>query len=151
MSYTTVIGQIDTTLKTATGLTNAKFYKYDRLEREWGAYLSAFKDTTNNVIHGYCISRVSWDEIREASRSNLRSTKWLIRGYYSLGSSGATESTFQGYIDNINTVFSADPTLAGTVLSVENFNLDIFEARMFGDVLCHYAEMSLTTMEQINY
>lgn len=151
MSYSTVIAQIDTVLKSATGVVDNNVYKYDRLEREWTAYLSAFKDATNSVIHGYTITRVNWTEIREASRSNLRTTKWIIRGYYSLGSSGETEATFQGIIDNIATKFSEDPRLNSTVLSVESFNLDILEARMFGDVLCHYAEMSLTTEEQINY
>lgn len=151
MSYATVIAQIDTTLKSATGVVDANVFKYQKLTRDPAAYIAAFKDTTNSVIHGYIITRVNFNDIREASRSNLRTTKWVIRGYYSIGSAGATEETFQGIIENIATAFSSDPTLSGTVLSVENFSLDNFDAGMWGDVLCHFAEMSLTTQEQINY
>jgi len=151
MSYSTVITQIDIVLKSATGVVAGNVYKYDRLSKNWGEYLSSFKDDTNSVIHGYTITRVNWEEIREANYSNKRTTKWIIRGYYSLGGSGSTETTFQGIIDNIATKFASDPRLNSTVLSVESFNLDILEARTFGDVLCHYAEMSLTTLSQINY
>jgi len=151
MSYSAVIAQIDTVLKSATGVVAANVYKYDRLSRDWNEYLSSFKDAANSVIHGYTITRANWGQEREASRSNKRATKWIIRGYYSMGSYGATEITFQGIIDNIATAFDSDPRLNSTVLTVENFDLDIFEARMFGDVLCHYAEMSLITLGQINY
>lgn len=151
MSYTTVIAQIETVLKSATGVVSATVYTYQVLVRDTAVYISKFKDTTNNVIHGYIITRVNFNEIREAGRSNLRTSKWVIRGYYSIGSAGATEITFQGIVDNIATKFAADPTLSGTVISVENFSLDNFDAGMWGDVLCHFAEMSLTTQEQINY
>lgn len=151
MSYATVIAQIDTTLKSATGVVDANVFKYQKLTRDPAAYIAAFKDATNSVIHGYIITRVNFNEIREAGRSNLRTTKWVIRGYYSIGRAGATEETFQGIIENIATAFSADPTLSGTVISVENFSLDNFDAGMWGDVLCHFAEMSLTTQEQVNY
>lgn len=151
MSYSTVIAQIDTTLKSATGVVDANVFKFQKLTRDFSAYISAFADTTNNVIHGYIITRSNFNETREASRSNLRTTKWIIRGYYSVGTAGQTEETFQGIIDNIATAFSADPRLGSTVLSVENFNLDKFDAGMWGDILCHFAEMSLETIEQINY
>ena len=151
MSYATVIAQIETVLKSATGVVSATVYTYQILIRDQATYINKFKDTTNNVIHGYIISRQSFTTIGEASKSNLRTTKWIIRGYYSLGSAGATEITFQGIIDNIETKFGANPRLNGAVLTTENFSLDNFDAAMWGDVLCHYAEMSLTTQEQINY
>jgi hypothetical protein len=151
MSYATVIAQIDTVLKSATGVVAANVFKYQRLVRDPSLYISSFADTANNVIHGYIITRVDFSENREGVRSNLRTTKWVIRGYYSLGSDGATEETFQGIIENIATKFAADPRLGRTVQSVENFSLDNFDAAMWGDVLCHYAEMSLTTTEEIDY
>jgi len=150
-NYSDVIGAIDTTLKSATGVIDANVFKFQKLTRDYASYITAFKDTTNSVIHGYIITRASFNEEREASRSNTRITKWIIRGYYSLGDAGSTEATFQGIIDAISTAFSADPTLGGKVLTVENFNLDKFDAGMWGDVLCHFAEMSLNTLEQINY
>jgi len=151
MSYATVVAQIDTVLKSATGVVDANVFKYQKLVRDQATYISSFKDTTNNVIHGYIITRADFSENREGVRSNLRTTKWIIRGYYSLGNAGATEETFQGIIENIATKFAADPRLGGTVQSVENFSLDNFDAGMWGNVLCHMAEMSLTTTEQIDY
>jgi len=151
MSYATIIAQIETILKTATGIPASTVYKYQVLTKNQADYISKFKDTTNSVIHGYIITRKSFGETREASKSNLRTTTWIIRGYYALGSAGATEATFQGYVDNIASKFAADPRLGNTVISVESFNLENFDAGMWGDVLCHYAEMSLITQEQINY
>jgi hypothetical protein len=151
MSYATVIAQIETVLKSATGVVSATVYTYQVLAREQSVYISKFKDTTNNVIHGYIITRQNFSTTGEAGRSNTRTTKWIIRGYYALGNAGATETTFQGIIDNIETKFGANPRLNGSVLTTENFNLENFDAGMWGEVLCHYAEMSLITTEQVNY
>jgi len=151
MSYSTVVTAIDTIIKTATGVVDANVYTYDRLAVSWKEYLDSFKDATNSVIHGYAITRNKVEEMPEASRENTINTTWLIRGYYSLGSQGATETTFQGILENIRTVFRNDPRLTNTVLTCTPLQIDIFEARMFGDVLCHYAEMRLVTTEQVSF
>jgi hypothetical protein len=152
MSYATVIAQIETILKSATGVISATVYTYQVLVRDQATYISKFKDTTNNVIHGYIITRNSFSETSEgAGKTMTRTSKWVIRGYYSIGSAGATEITFQGIVDNIATKFGENPRLNNTVLLTDNFSLDNFDSGMWGDVLCHYAEMSLTTQEQIDY
>jgi hypothetical protein len=151
MSYSTVSSAIDTILKSATGVVDANVYKYDRLSVHWKEYLDSFRDATNSVIHGYTVTRYKIEEMPEASRENTVNSTWLIRGYYSLGSSGATEITFQGILENIRTVFRNDPRLSNTVLTCTPLQIDIFEARMFGDVLCHYAEMRLITTEQVSF
>lgn len=152
MSYTSIINYIETVIKTVTGVVDNNVYKYEVLAADEVDYINKFRDATNSVIHGYVITRNSFSEVREAGRSNLRTTTWTIRGYHSLSTAGATENTiFQPLVDSIVEAFEADPKLGNEVLSVESINLITFEPRMYGDVLCHYAEIQLTTLEQENY
>lgn len=151
MSYSGIIAQINIILSSATGLSTAKIYNYDRLSRQWDEYISSFKDTTNNVVHGWTITRNKLAEMPEASRTNTVTTTWILRGYYSLGSSGATETTFQGIIDNIRTAFISKTDLNNSCLTTSPIQVDIIEPRMFGDVLCHYAELRLETIEEVTY
>ena len=148
MSYSTVIAAIDTIIKTATGVNTPTIYKYVKLATNWADFISAFKDTTNSVIHGYMITRTRIEEVPEASRVNHVLTTWAIYGFYALKSDGTSESTFQGVIDNIRTKFRDDPRLGSTVLTSTPIQADTIEQRMFGDVLCHYVEMRLVTEEE---
>jgi hypothetical protein len=148
MSYSTVIAEIDTILKTATDV-GTKVYKYDRLETTEVGFKNAFK--VGSVIKAWTITRARVESLPEASRVNHVMTTWIIRGYYSLGSSGATEDTFQGLIDNIRQVFRDDPRLNNSVLTSSPLQIDIIEPRMWGSILCHYAEMRLVTEEEESF
>jgi len=150
--YATVATAIDTLLKSATGVIAATVYKYERYTTQDSSYISSFKDTTGNVIHGYIITRTKIEETPEASRTNKESCTWLIRMFYALGSSGATENTtFQPLIDTIRTKFRASPSVGGTVLTSEPLQVDRIENLMFGSVLVHYAEMRLVTEDEVAY
>lgn len=149
MSYTTIINAIDTILKTATGVVGNNVYKYERHTKEESTYISSFRDATNSVIHGYIITRTKIEELPEVSYTTKVFQTWLIRMFYSLGSSGATENTvFQPLIDTIRTKFRADPKIGNTVLTSSPLQVDRIEPLMFGKVLVHYAEMRLVTEEE---
>jgi len=151
MSYATAIAEVNTILQSATGLSNAKFYTYERHTAHWSDYISSFKDTTNNIIHGYLSTQINFESILETSYTVKTTRTFLIRGFYSMASSGATETTFQTLLDNIKTKFIAKPKLNSTVLTVNSFRADPIELLMFGDVLCHYAEMRIETEEEETY
>lgn len=152
MSYTTVINQIDTILKSATGVVDANVYKYERLAANEVDYISSFKDTGNDVIHGFIITQTFIRTEAEAPRTNKVYRTFIIRFYYSLGNSGATENTtFQPLIDTIRAKFDEDPTLSDVVLDATPLQIDRIEPLMFGDVLCHYAEMRIETQEEETY
>lgn len=151
MSYTTVINAIDTILKTATGVDSNTVYKYDRYAADELSYINSFKDS-NSKIHGYMITRRSVEAVPEASRVNHVMTVWIIRGFYGLASSGATEnSTFQPLLDVIAGKFKDDPRLGNTVLTSSPLQIDRVENLMFGDVLVHFAEMRLVTEEEESF
>jgi hypothetical protein len=151
VSYELQIAQIDTILKSATGVIDNNVYKYDRLSRNWEEYLSAFKDATNSVIHGWTITRTKVVETPEASRTNEEKNTWLMRFYYSLGSYGATEDTFQDIIEAVRTAFRSNSSLNGTALTSTPIQVDIIEARMFGEVLCHYAELRFESTLEVRW
>ncbi len=151
MSYTTVINQIAIILKTATGVDSDTVYKYERHVKDWATYISSFKDS-NDVIHGYIITRTDVNEEREASRTNKVFSMWLIRCFYALSSNGATENTtFQPLIDTIREKFREKPKLNNTVLTTNSINTTSITPLMFGDVLVHYAEIRLDTEEEETY
>ena len=152
MSYATVIAEIETILKSATGVVATTVYKYEKLATNWADYISAFKDTGNNVIHGYNITRVRIEEEPEASRVNKAFSTWIIRGFYSYKDNATwtltSEYKFQIIIDAIRTKIRNDPKLNASVLTSSPLQVDTIEPRTFGDVLCHYMEGRLITEEQ---
>jgi len=154
MSYATVIAQIEIILKSATGVDSNTVYKYDKLATNWADYISYFKDS-NNIIHGYAITRANIEEEPEASRVNKSHPIWIIRGFFAYKDHATWTSTseykFQVIIDSIRAKFRANPSLNNTVLTSSPFQVDIMEPRMFGDVLCHYMEGRLVTEEQETY
>jgi len=151
MSYTTVINQIAIILKTATGVDSNTVYKYERHIKVWSAYISSFKDS-NNVIHGYIITRTDVDEEAEASHTNKATSIWLIRCFYSLSSNGETENTtFQPLVDKVREKFRENPRLNNTVFTTNAIRVSSITPLMFGDVLCHYAEIRIETEEEETY
>jgi len=151
MSYETVINQIEIILKTATGVDSDTVYKYERHTKVWSTYISSFKDS-NNVIHGYIITRTDVEEENEAGRTNKTNSIWLIRCFYALSSNGETENTtFQPLLDTIRTKFREKPRLNNTVLTTNAIRVSGIAPLMFGDVLVHYAEIRIETEEEETY
>lgn len=149
MSYTTVINRIDTNLKAVTGVVDSNVYKYERHTKHWSEYISSFKDTVNNKIHGYIITQVGFESILEAGYVTKTTRTWLIRAFYGMGSSGATENTtFQPLLDSIKTKFIADSRLGGTVLTTNSIRVTPIDLLMFGDTLCHHADIYIETEEE---
>ena len=148
MSYSAVIAEIETILKSATGVVDDNVYKYDKLCRTWKELKDAFEDDANDVIHGYSITRNRVESMPEASRVNHVVTTYIIRGWYSLKDDGTSETTFQGFIDNIREKFRADPRLNNSCLTSTPLQVDTIEPRMYSAVLCHYAEMRLGVEEE---
>lgn len=153
--YVSTIAEIETILKSATGVVNNNVFKAEKLTKDWATYLSSFKDVTNSVIHAYIIKRTKIESIPEASRVNEVATTWKIMGFYGYKwndtFTSSSEYKFNVIIDAIRTKFRDDPGLNNSVLTTTPIQLDIFEEREFGEVLCHYAEMRLGTTEQESF
>lgn len=155
MALATIITNIKTTLDTATNISN-KTYTRLRLTKDWNNFLSLFKDS-NDKIHGWMITRVSTGQSCMSQGSQLTKTHHIkIIGIYGLKDADDSETTFQTIVENVVTAFNSDDTLSGACFSctptdnapnVAGIQVDIFEPRLFGDVLCHYCELSLYPQE----
>jgi hypothetical protein len=151
-TYTTILGAIKTKLEAVTGITGGagKVYDYQRLSTEWNHFLGLFK-TTGSKIHGWIITRVSTDEQLMTNYQSRRVFTFLLRGYMSVDDSEESEKDFQDIVENICTDFRKDMDLGiGSTIEPgddEHTNgigvvqVKTVEARKFGAVLCHFAEL----------
>jgi hypothetical protein len=120
-------------------------HDYDRWAVDWGAFIALFKTTIGgkDQIRGWEISRISASE----DRTSVRPHTYAIRGYMGLKDSQATEKTFNDLIEAIAAAFRASQDLGKAVLGHDFIQIAVIEPRMFGSVLCHYAELRLTVHE----
>lgn len=65
-----------------------------------------------------------------------------------MGTYGSTLTSFQDIIESIATAFRDKPSLQGVSLTTGAIQVDIVENRQFGEVLCHYAELTLEVEEE---
>jgi hypothetical protein len=132
-----------------------KVYDYERWAANWEAFINFFKTTIGAVdqIRGWELGRRSAKEekivIGIGDDANEISHTYIIRGYMSVKDSLATEKTFNTLIEAVATAFRAVPTLNGLAEDHLYIQVEVIDARMFGSVLCHYTELSLTVIERI--
>jgi len=145
MSLSLIRDQIKAILLATSGV-GAKVHDYERWAKTWEDYLAFFK--SNGLIKGWTITRTATSEAKSTTTTNMRTHTFLIRGYYSLDDSAATEKTFQNVIEAIATAFRADPTLNGTAFDSDPLQVDLVGNVMFGSVLCHFCELRLLVQEE---
>lgn len=131
-------------------------YDYERWSADWGKFLNLFKININNTeqIRGWEITRIAVTEHNRGAY--FRHHKFRINGYMSLRDDIATDKTFQELIEEICITFRAanSPDEAWFYIDGETpesspIQVITIEARTFGGVLCHYAEIMLTVTERI--
>jgi hypothetical protein len=153
MSEANIRTQIYTILSSVTNI--GKVYDYERWANDWATFINFFKTTIGGIdqIRGWEISRRSAPEkqvgISSGTGKYERAHSFVIRGYLGVKDADATEKTFNALIEAIATAFRGNRKLNGTAERHDLIQTDIIEPRMFGSVLCHYAELSLTATERI--
>jgi len=129
-------------------------HDYERWSAEWDAFLGHFQKTIEGTdyIRGWTIScsavmqeRMDWDQ-------NRRTYRYVIRGYWGLDDSVATEKTALAKaisvveaLDASTALHESAGTYEATLASIERF-----EPRLFGGTLCHYAEITLAVTEMVD-
>jgi hypothetical protein len=153
MSESAIRAQIDAILS---GVTNiGKVYDYERWASDWSTFIGFFKTTISDVdqIRGWEIGRRSYAEkkvvIGVGSSSHEGTHVFIIRGYLGVNDASATEKTFNALIEAVAAAFRTNKTLNGTAKDHDYIQAEVIDARMFGGVLCHYSELSLTVYERI--
>lgn len=144
MSLALIRDRIETTLSGVTGI--GTVHDYLRWSNNWKNFLSQFK-TSGDLINGWMITRVSTKEEHETASHATKTHTFKIIGVYGLKDEDETEITFQALIESISAAFRADYGLNGQAVDTSPIQVEIVEPRIFGNVLCHYCELSITASE----
>lgn len=137
----------------ATGTANVLSGK--RLSYDWNRFVAQFRevyDTTEARVHGWTVSYVGDDEVRETSLHNRLTYRFEVRGYYSLrevdtGDTTTSESEFDALIQAIKDQVRTTYSVSGTAEISSPASCRLKDERLFGGVLCHYCEIVLTADE----
>ena len=147
MALSTIMAAVQTIVASVTGITPL-IYRYE----PWAAQASAVRTAFvhQGRLQTWTISRRSTVERQLATgHENERTYTLILRAYYALGSEGQTEEAFQQTLEGVCAAFRLLPGLNGTAATSEPLQVDLVEPRMFCEVLCHYAELRLETLEFI--
>lgn len=129
----------------------AVVHQYQRFSSDLKTFIDLFRDGDNR-IHGWVITRRAVAK-RELTSQIQRVYVFSLRGYYGMKDSAATEQAFQTMLDTIADAFDNDYTLGGTcetttpewgpMSGLAGLQIEDIDLRMFGGVLCHFAECRL--------
>lgn len=145
MSLATIRTAIKTDLESVSGI--GPVHEYIRLAKDWGTVLARFKDS-HNKINSWMITREATPGEEDTRDSFERIHHMKLIGVYGVQDSAATELTFQDLVEAIVAALHADTELGGTTYRSGPVQVATVEHRMFGAVLCHYAELRVDVWEQ---
>ena len=105
---------------------------------------------TGEQLHGWYVRRLAFRVERNGAGLRRVFTTWQLRGFMALQDEAGSELAFDAVIDAVRAAFDADPTIGGVVQSTlfekeVGAQLTASGPVMFAGVLCHAADMTLTT------
>jgi hypothetical protein len=134
-------------------------HDYDRWCNTWDEFLTLFKPTGQSYIRGWSVTCNGWTEesfhkyYTEGRSCVRRAYSYIIRGYFSLDDSAATEKTFAALAESVMQKLDGSKTLHPDTPDddpeIPYAQLRVLELRMFGGVLCHYAEINQIIREDV--
>jgi hypothetical protein len=151
----TVRARIKTILESVSNVGNV--YDYERWAADWTTYLDLFKTTISGsqVIRGWTITCQSFRPVELTTIGDQqinREYTYKIRGYFGLDDANASEKAAMLIAEDVCEALDADTTLHGASYYGPGEHpmaeLTIFEPRAYGDVLCHYAEITQVVKEE---
>lgn len=134
-------------------------HDYDRLTTDAGKMVNLFKDTDGR-INAVVFRREKMEKrkITIGSGPLERAHIWLIRCIMGLKDDQATGLVFDALLAAIEEEFEGNNNLNATCLTINpewgpmsgcaGIQIDLCEDRLFGNVLCHYAELRLCSVER---
>lgn len=132
------------------GVSNiGKVYDYERFVNDWSRFLDLFKTTIGSTpqIRGWMVGYAGAETVREF-QCKIRRHRFVVRGFLRLDDSAASEKTAATLAESVTNALDADSTVHAHSFTTEA-QLEIFESRDFGGVLCHYAEITQEYVEQV--
>ncbi len=146
MSDQTIRAALVAALKTVPG--TGVIYDYDRYPalNEVGAFLALFRDEATKLIMGWELTRIGIPTIvRDANDIYKVTHSYQLKGYYSLQDAKASEKFFNTLVDAIiqKLIDIKVPNEQGLHIP----KAPLIAHKMFGDTLCHYAEIQWPVSE----
>jgi hypothetical protein len=130
-------------------------YNREPLAATWDAFLDYFKVTISGVdqVRGFTVScegipRSGLVVAGVRNQANQARPGYKIRGYQSLNYKNDTENEFLAIVIDVMDALDGG-IVSGSVFNAELAQLDVYQPRMFGGVVCHYAEITQIVMEQL--
>lgn len=149
------LDQIRAAIKTkieGVGGVAAVVHEYEPYAKSAAALKAKYVTGNPARLHGYHIRRVATREILDDIARWHVFVGWRIRGFMGLEDAEATEKLFDTKIELIRDAFRADDSLGGLIFDSmdprsNEIGVQVLDHRpvMFADVLCHFAELGLTT------
>ena len=136
-------------------------HEYERYTKRMDELLELYVsgDAGDKRVHGYHIRRSATREILIDTDRWAIYHAWRIRGFLGMDDAAATEKLFDTEIEALRDAFRADDTLGGLVFSLSpvgsedqgEIGMQVLSSQpvMFAGVLCHSAELGLTTQHLI--
>jgi len=145
MSETLIRTGIKNLLEAITGV--GKVHDYERFTMRPEEFLLLFKDATSNKIIGWEITRTGADVERVTSNKFKILHHFVIKGYYGLQDSSASEKLFNAVVELIIAKLINNPIADTQGLAIPQ--VKTINAQVFGDHLCHHAEIEYSVREII--
>jgi len=124
-------------------------HAYERYELK-AEKLAALYSDADGRLFGWHVRRVALREVSQALGASIEDTDWQITGYRQVVDAEASELAFDALIDSLRAAFQSDESLGGTVATTvveDRLGLQLDESGLFlfAGVVCHAAQLSLTT------
>jgi len=144
MTWATIRPEVKATL--AAVVAPAVVHDYQRYTHDMSQFLALFK-TSAGVISGWIVTREGVGETDADHSTNDTQHRIKIRGYYGLKDADASELVFQDLVDAVVAAFRSNYQLNGAANHTTPMQAPVIDLRMFGAVLCHYCELTMTAEE----
>ena len=137
--------------------TNAPVFNYERrfeTMEDLRTNITTTDDEGNQRLHGWTITVESDSPESDSPEGTLdasfkRVYHFVLRGYFSLDDSQQTGAEWQEELEDIHTKLDNDPTLGGNCIRSDPCVGRVRdEHRVYGSVLCHYAEIALSVEQR---
>ncbi|MEA5113019.1 MAG: hypothetical protein VB050_03245 [Geobacteraceae bacterium] len=122
-------------------------HDYERWAADWNKFIELFRDSVSGTIRGWEICRANMLSEKISNIEENRAHGFVVKGYLAVNDALATEKIFNGLIDAICNAFKGNHTLGRICTDAGPVSAEVIDTRMFGAVLCHYAELKFPVSE----
>ncbi|MFA5423040.1 MAG: hypothetical protein WC374_04215 [Phycisphaerae bacterium] len=158
MSLASIREQIKVIVSGVSGI--GVVHDHERFSNDWNKFLSLFKDK-DGKINGCMFHREKCPKNQNTQGEYEKAHVFVCRKFMGLKDDEDTGTAFDEHLENVMDAFDTDAAETlndacrtinpdwGPMSGAMGMQLDVSEIRMFGGVLCHYAELRLCAIEPV--